>query len=99
MSGKIFSNVSIVPGHSLRRGLACVVEGAIELAIALRNRREVARLAELDDRMLKDIGLVRSDVAGALAEPYHVDPSAVLWVRRVERRHGSCPARVSSPSP
>jgi uncharacterized protein YjiS (DUF1127 family) len=45
---------------------------------ALKHRREVGRLAELDDRALQDIGLVRSRVDLALAEPYFVDPSAVL---------------------
>lgn len=51
----------------------------------LQNRNAVQRLTELDDRALKDIGLVRSDVAGALAEPLHVDPSQILRLRRGER--------------
>ena len=32
---------------------------------ALRHRREIMHLAEFDDRMLKDIGLTRSDVERA----------------------------------
>ena len=51
-----------------------------------RNRREVQLLTELDDRTLKDIGLLRSDVEGALLEPLHKDPSRILSVRREERR-------------
>ena len=53
---------------------------------ALAHRQELKQLADYDDRALKDIGLLRSDVAGALAAPFHVDPTAVLLVRRVERR-------------
>ena len=45
---------------------------------AVRSRIEVARLADLDDRALKDIGLLRTDVAAALAVPYYRDPSAHL---------------------
>ena len=44
---------------------------------------EIRSLADLDDRTLKDIGLIRSDVSGALAEPFYRNPSTVL-VRSVE---------------
>jgi uncharacterized protein YjiS (DUF1127 family) len=53
-------------------------------AKALRHRREIMLLAELDDRMLKDIGLSRADVDSALAEPFFHNPSVVL-VRCAER--------------
>lgn len=59
------------------------------LARALRHRGEVRRLAELDERALKDIGLTRLEVIGALAEPLYTDPSAILVVRSVERRSRS----------
>jgi uncharacterized protein YjiS (DUF1127 family) len=55
------------------------------LAKALRHRGEVRHLAEFDDRTLKDIGLLRSDVESALAEPIFRNPSLVL-VRSAERR-------------
>ena len=55
------------------------------LANALRDRSEVKRLIEMDDRALRDIGLSRSEVDGALAEPFFRSPSAVL-LRSVERR-------------
>ena len=48
---------------------------------AVMHRREILRLAELDDRCLKDIGLVRSDVEGALATSWLRDPSTVLAAR------------------
>lgn len=55
-------------------GLVC----AGTLLPTLRNRHEVRKLAELDERSLKDIGLTRSDVQGALAASLLSDPSLVL---------------------
>jgi uncharacterized protein YjiS (DUF1127 family) len=55
--------------------------GIAQLVRALIHRREILRLAELDERSLKDVGLLRSDVAGALAAPWFSDPSAVLAAR------------------
>lgn len=48
------------------------------LVRAFKDRQEVRHLAQFDDRMLKDIGLTRDDVMGALAEPIHHHPSWVL---------------------
>lgn len=52
------------------------------------NRRAIHRLAALDDRYLKDIGVSRADVHWALSHPWRVDPSAAL-ASRVERRKGA----------
>lgn len=60
-----------------RLGLAVTVK----LVRALNHRRAVLRLSELDERALKDIGLVRSDVEGALATSWLRDPSSVLAAR------------------
>ncbi|MFM9973399.1 MAG: DUF1127 domain-containing protein [Beijerinckiaceae bacterium] len=46
-----------------------------QIFVVLKNRRQIARLADLDDRALKDIGLIRSDVDAALTLPLHMDPS------------------------
>ncbi|WP_291976082.1 DUF1127 domain-containing protein [Chelatococcus sp.] len=54
-------------------------------ARALRHRREVWQLTEFDERALHDIGLSRSDVAGALSQPLHSDPSVIL-AERAEKR-------------
>jgi hypothetical protein len=59
---------------------------------AIGNRRDVHLLLEMDERALKDIGLTRHDVLGALANPLLRDPSKILLVRSVERR-----ARSRSP--
>ena len=50
------------------------------------HRRDVRSLLELDDRCLRDIGLTRGDVVGALSQPFGVDPSSILVVRSVEQR-------------
>jgi len=57
----------------------------VSLAKALIHRREVLRLGELDERSLKDIGLVRSDLDGALAVSWRSDPSLVLAERSSAR--------------
>ncbi len=55
------------------------------LVRGLKHRRDVIALGALDDRSLKDIGLVRSDIAGALATSYFEDPSLVLADRNLDR--------------
>jgi uncharacterized protein YjiS (DUF1127 family) len=74
-----------------------LVGRAKDVLAALRNRRQVMRLTDLDDRALKDIGLLRADVEGALLEPLHKDPSKVLSVRRPEPRPRPRPAGVNEP--
>jgi uncharacterized protein YjiS (DUF1127 family) len=56
------------------------------LAEKVRNRHDAMRLAELDDRMLADIGLNRSDLRDAYAVPPWQDPSDILAQRAAERR-------------
>ena len=62
---------------------------------ALSNRREVTRLLASDDRMLKDIGLTRSEVAGVLDGPLYRDPS-VLLARSAEWRRRGRPVVTST---
>ncbi len=66
-------------------------------AVALSHRRAVKRLCAWDDRMLKDIGLTRSDVIGALSERLSRDPSAVLAARVGRRPTGVSGGRTRSP--
>ena len=63
----------------------------------VEDRRAVLHLAEADDRFLKDIGLLRSDVDGALAEPFY-RKSSVLLVRLAERRARAEAARTAQAS-
>jgi len=55
-----------------------IARAAASTWIALKNRRQVTRLNHLDERTLKDIGLMRSDVTAALSLPFHTDPSLHL---------------------
>lgn len=54
---------------------------------ARRDRRELSRLVDLDDRMLADIGLTRTNLTLALAEPLSVDASVGLAA--IARQSGS----------
>lgn len=65
-----------------RRILSSIAEGFR----AWRNQRAVASLLDLDDRMLRDIGLTRHDVTSALAGRRTEDPSMRLANRAGERR-------------
>src|SRR4051812_5529184 len=88
----------LVSGERTASGRAgSLVDRASHVLTALRNRREVMRLTDLDDRALKDIGLLRADVEGALLEPLHKDPSKILSVRRAEPRPRSRPTLVNEP--
>ena len=55
-------------------------------AQAYSHRSEAAVLAGFDERMLADIGLTRSDVRDAFAEPLWHDPTNLLRARVLERR-------------
>ena len=50
------------------------------------NRRAVVELLQVNDHMLRDLGLTRGDVHASLACPLLEDPSARLRVFAVERR-------------
>jgi uncharacterized protein YjiS (DUF1127 family) len=63
-----------------------VVRRLLRLAQALKNRRNANLLTRFDDRMLADIGLTRSDVRDAYAEPLWHDPTDILAHRAAERR-------------
>ena len=102
MFGKTFLSTHAGAGSGLGRLAVELAMSVAGFARALRHRREVMRLAELDDRTLKDIGLLRSDVAGALGEPYATDPSRILVIRRHERRpitRSKCRNPAPSPVP
>ena len=81
-------------GQALMRA-ADVTVGRLLLPIrrvygAIRHRRHIAVLAELDASLLVDIGLTRDDVRDAMRQPIWRDPTELLAVRagavRAKRR-------------
>jgi uncharacterized protein YjiS (DUF1127 family) len=91
------------PRASFAFVVAGVVFGIRRIVRALKNRRDATMLAELDARMLADIGLTRSDLRDAYAEPLWRDPTDILAHRARERRryrpHAPLPvAQLPSPS-
>lgn len=78
--------------YTTRKAAAQAVRGVKHVATVWRHRREVARLTELSAHELKDIGLVRSDVLGALEGRWLDDPSMALTARSATI-HGNAAAR------
>ena len=72
-----------------------VVARSREVLLIVKNRRDAASLAGLDDRMLADIGLTRGDLRDAYSEPVWRDPTAILVSRAHERRIHRRRRRVS----
>ncbi len=64
-----------------------VANRVFAVARAIKHRHDAQMLAGLDERMLKDIGLTRSDLRDAYAEPLWRDPTSVLVERAGERRN------------
>lgn len=87
MSSPVADLLSSHPRGSAAGRLARqVLRGIAAVARAVVHRRDVMHLLELDARQLKDIGLARNDVLGALAGPLSSDPSVLLRLRSVENR-------------
>lgn len=82
--------------------LARVVAAALNVAVVsvkaaartVRNRRDAQMLANLDHRMLADIGITRSDLSDAFSAPLWQDPTTLLHERAIERRMNRARARV-----
>jgi uncharacterized protein YjiS (DUF1127 family) len=77
------------------------IAGLRKIARAIENRRQATMLASFDDRMLSDIGLTRSDIRDAYAEPLWRDPTDILARRARERRRsrvGTLVTGLGSPS-
>jgi uncharacterized protein YjiS (DUF1127 family) len=95
---KLFTEPSRSNGQSRSIGTtaAALVQGAWQIVIAVKHRRELASLSDLDDRMLADIGLRRSDVQAARSAPFWRDWTGILcrarelrWISEDGRR-GRC---------
>lgn len=59
---------------------------ASAFARAMERRQVMAELAGLDDHMLRDIGITRSDLRDASTSGLVQDPTRVLVLRATERR-------------
>lgn len=74
------------PDAGLLPFVSAVLQHAVALVLAMRNRRQVAKLLDWDSRMLRDIGLTPGDVRSAMASPLGDDPSHRLGAMARERR-------------
>jgi uncharacterized protein YjiS (DUF1127 family) len=88
----VTKTLSAVSGGAARAA-AHSVTGTKNLVRAFLHRRDVMRLSELDERGLKDIGLVRSDIDGALAVSWLSDPSSVLQARSDQQQSAAARRR------
>ena len=86
------ANIPVLPvaGGTLVRAflslLALVTLWVKNVQRARRYRREAMALAGLDQNILADIGLNRSDLSDAFATPFWEDPTLLLRERAIERR-------------
>jgi uncharacterized protein YjiS (DUF1127 family) len=77
-------NSTAAPFAPIGPAVAAVAMGVWRLVVAIKHRRELAHLADFDDRMLADIGLTRTDLRDAYSEPLRRDPTTML-ARRARR--------------
>ena len=70
----------------VRVAFAIALNAMRKLARLLKHRRNARMLAGMDDRMLADIGLTRSDLRDAYAQPLWRDPTDVLAGRARDKR-------------
>jgi uncharacterized protein YjiS (DUF1127 family) len=66
--------------------VAAAKAGVRKFSRTVKNRRRARMLAGMDDRMLADIGLNRSDLRDAYAQPLWRDPTDMLAGRVREKQ-------------
>ena len=70
-------------------GIAGLVHDVHTVLRAWNNRRKLAKLDDLDDHLLADLGITRNDLHWALHLPFAVDPAIELQRRSLHSRiHG-----------
>lgn len=69
--------MAIFPGF-FTAALLATSKTVLRAVAAMENRRHAQELASWDARALKDIGLTKGDLDGALALPLHRDPTEFL---------------------
>jgi uncharacterized protein YjiS (DUF1127 family) len=73
-----------------RNVLLMLIQHLWAVIVACKRRQELARLDELDDRMLADIGITRNDLSAVGRAPLLRDPTKLLAQRvrdRQDARH------------
>jgi uncharacterized protein YjiS (DUF1127 family) len=84
------TSLTISAASPFARALAALAgragRGLKRIAERIKNRRDAMRLVDLDDRMLADIGITRSDLRDAYSAAPWRDPSELLARRATERR-------------
>lgn len=93
----ISRTLGLLAASALASVLAAVANGFRHVARIRRNHRDIACLQGLDDRALRDIGLVRSDLHGAASVPFWRDPGPVL-IRNADFRETGRQASIGAPS-
>jgi uncharacterized protein YjiS (DUF1127 family) len=79
---------TVMPPAGARGALLMLVQRLWRFILLVKRRQELTRLAELDDHLLADIGITRSDLAVAGREPLLRDPTKLLAQRARDRWHG-----------
>jgi uncharacterized protein YjiS (DUF1127 family) len=69
---------SIGRSRSIGTTAAALVQVIRRIVVVIKHRWALTRLADLDDRMLADIGLRRSDLHAASCAPLWLDPTSFL---------------------
>ena len=102
MAATHFFDAARTSGSVFGTAFAVLANCALSVARALKNRKDATLLAGMDDRMLADIGLTRSDLRDAYAEPLWRDPTDILAGRardkRLHRQPNSKALHARSPS-
>jgi uncharacterized protein YjiS (DUF1127 family) len=69
-----------------RSALSMLVPRLWRIILVVKRRQELRRLGELDDRLLADIGITRTDLTAVAREPLLRDPTKLLAQRARDRR-------------
>ena len=78
--------IPLTPAARIVAAFEIAADWLRRVARARHNRKQAVALAQLDGRMLSDLGITRADLRDAFSEPFWEDPTALLRERAIERR-------------
>lgn len=84
--GEIRSVFAVPFGERVADAVRAGMRTVTNIARAFAHRSDLALLGSLNDQMLKDIGIDRSDLRDAASQPLWADPTQILAARSAERR-------------